>query len=166
MALIETAGATNADTYATLAEAQAYMDSLAYKAAWASATQAAREGALRSACRKLDLCSWKGTKTTGPQALEWPRYGVTDRSGYSIEASTIPTWLKNAQAEQALRELEEDRGSDPALGQPSRVKAGPIEVEMGQGTRKAPALLSDLVLQMVSPYLSSPVGSVVRLVRA
>lgn len=165
MALISTPGAANADTYASLAEAQAYMDSLPYKAAWTSATTAAQEGALKAAARKLDLLAWKGIKTTAAQALAWPRANVYDRDGYIIDSAAVPAFLKNAQAELALRELEEDRAADPALGQPTRVKAGPVEVEMGNGARRTPNLLPSLVEQMVAAYVTAS-GNSVRLVRA
>ena len=165
MALVPTPGATSADSYASLAEAQAYMDSLAFAVEWTAATQAQQEGALRAACRKLDLLTWRGIKATSAQALAWPRYNVTTRDGYWIDSATVPAFLKNAQSELALRELQEDRASDPALGQPTRVKAGPVEVEMGQGARRSPAMLPSLVQQMVAAYLTTSGGGV-KLVRA
>lgn len=166
MALDPTPGGASSNTYASLAEAEDYLGTLKYKDAWATATDPEKEGALRSAARKLDLLGWVGVRTSATQAMAWPRIGAVDRDGYSLDSSTIPVWLKDAQAEQALRELEEDRGADPALGQSLRVKVGPLEEERGPGARQTPALITDLVAQMVSPYLKGAIGSTVRLGRA
>lgn len=103
MALDATIGGASADTYGTVAEADAYFTARAI-AAW-TGTDAAKEAALRRAATYLDNVyrgRWKGQKVDREQARAWPRAWVVDTDGYSVEADTIPTVVKNAQFEAAL----------------------------------------------------------------
>ena len=118
------------DTYASLAEAEAYMATLIFKDAWASASgDPAKESALKQAGRLLDtLLNWKGTKATGNQSMAWPRVGVFDRDGYAIASDAIPAQIKNAQCEFALRLLAEDRAGDAGGLAPESLKVGSLEI--------------------------------------
>lgn len=147
MALIATAGATNANSYATLAEAEAYMSTLTFKTAW-TGVDALKEAALQQATRLLDTLYFQGTKASYSQALQWPRYGATDRNGFYIANDTIPTALVNATAEFALRLMEADRAKDVGSIVPGRLKAGSLELENLQHRifpASVMALLGDLV---------------------
>ena len=90
MALTTTPGASDATSYASLTEAEAYMATLVHKDAWTEATDPAKEAALQQATRLLDTLTWKGRKATAEQALAWPRTGVTDRDGYEVDPAAIP----------------------------------------------------------------------------
>ena len=48
MSLVTTVGGTTSDSYATLAEAEAYMATLIYKEAWTAAAEATKEAALKA----------------------------------------------------------------------------------------------------------------------
>ncbi|MDR1648767.1 MAG: hypothetical protein LBR71_00775 [Synergistaceae bacterium] len=48
---------------------------------------------------------WKGTKTSADQPLAWPRQGVTDEEGFSVDADSIPELLAQAVCEAAVREI-------------------------------------------------------------
>jgi len=113
------------DTYASLAEAEAYMATLTFKDAWGSADPA-KEAALKQAARLLDTLNWKGTRATQAQSMAWPRVDVVDRDGYEVEG--IPAALKNAQAEFALRLMAEDRTADAGALAPQAMTIGSLQI--------------------------------------
>lgn len=102
MALDSTVGGANADTYGTIAEADAYFAGR-QTSAWA-ADITAKELALRAAATYLDNAykgRWKGQRATELQTRSWPRYDAVDADGYVISWTAIPLNLKRAQFEAA-----------------------------------------------------------------
>lgn len=102
MALDTTVGGASADSYGSLAEADAYF-SARVTGNWDGA-DSHKEMALRRATTYLDNIGrgrWKGLRNTSAQALAWPRAGAYDEDGYPIATDTIPTALKRAQFEAA-----------------------------------------------------------------
>lgn len=102
MALDATIGGASADTYGTLAEADAYF-AARQTGNW-DGSDASKEMALRRAATYLDNVyrgAWKGTKATSTQIRAWPRVNVVDVDGYGILGAVIPTELKYAQFEAA-----------------------------------------------------------------
>lgn len=66
---------------------------------WAAATQATKDAALVQATRLLDRQSWKGSPVGTPQidvVLQWPRTGVTDRSGAAVSSLSVPDQVVKA----------------------------------------------------------------------
>ncbi|MFP1634092.1 DnaT-like ssDNA-binding protein [Zhengella sp. ZM62] len=103
MALDATIGGASADTYGTVAEADAYF--LARGVSSWTGTDAAKEAALIKAATYLDNVyrgRWKGRALTMTQARAWPRGWVVNAEGYAVDPNTIPTQVKNAQFEAAL----------------------------------------------------------------
>ncbi|WP_020184542.1 DnaT-like ssDNA-binding protein [Methylopila sp. 73B] len=87
------------DTYATLAEADAYLSSRGVSA-WDGAYPPAKEAALIEATAFLDAAfAWAGKIEDTAQALSWPRICVKDREGRTL--SGIPVAVKNAAIELA-----------------------------------------------------------------
>lgn len=136
MALITTKGASDANSYVSLAEANAYFETRLNSSDWTSASDPNKEKALASACRIIDMQAFKGSKvyTTSVgdpnyQKLQWPRY-ADDSDTYmlgiphlmstkdsnewvdSTNVPIIPEKLKLAQCEQALFMLRHMEGSD------------------------------------------------------
>lgn len=136
--LIATPGATNANSYATLAEALTYHESHLYASVWENADDDQKIVALIWATRLLDeQQDWKGEKVSGLQALRWPRSYAEDCDGYSIDSVTIPLSLKNATAELARHLLTKDRlqvMDDNVAGLKS-VTAGSVSVEFSSMDR-------------------------------
>lgn len=80
-----TAGGANANSYLTLADAQAIVDGMVEDAdvtAWASATTDQKNRALYTATQRLDRERFIGAKATNTQALQWPRTGVRKPDTY------------------------------------------------------------------------------------
>lgn len=144
MALTTTPGASDATSYASLTEAEAYMATLVHKDAWTEATDPAKEAALQQATRLLDTLTWKGRKATAEQALAWPRTGVTDRDGYEVDPAAIPAALRNACAEFAFRLLGEDRAADAGGLAPASLQVGSLNVS-GLRRQVFPASVLEMV---------------------
>ena len=80
-----TAGGANANSYLTLADAQAIVDGMVEDAdvtAWASATTDQKNRALYTATQRLDRERFIGARATNTQALQWPRTGVRKPDTY------------------------------------------------------------------------------------
>ena len=80
-----TVGGPNANSYLTLAAAQALIDGFVEDddvVAWASATTDQKNRALASATQRLDRERFLGARATDTQALQWPRTGVRKPDTY------------------------------------------------------------------------------------
>jgi hypothetical protein len=128
LTLVATAGASNANSYITLADAETYFLARPFASTWnaATSTNALKEQALVFATKLLDREKWHGTKgitTAGAstQALAWPRqwaptleadavpqpiaeYFIDTTIGY-YSSLTVPTPIKDATCELALEIL-------------------------------------------------------------
>jgi hypothetical protein len=90
-----TVGGTTANSYLTLAAADAIVETMLGTVAWTGATENNRIRALVTATRGLDTLTWIGTRTTTTQALAWPRTDAScDGTDYASDA--IPSQLSYA----------------------------------------------------------------------
>ena len=158
MALVTTPGAVNADSYASLAEAVAYVGNLTFAGKWPSDAPA-QEALLKQAALKMETLAWKGTRAASAevQALAFPRAGLVDRDGYAIASDVVPRAVKTAQIALALWLAKKDRTADPS---PASLKVGSLEIS-GVKQQSWP----DNVMAMLAPFLASYGGSI-KLVRA
>jgi hypothetical protein len=150
--ILETgAGLSNANSYASLAEAESYHEGRSHVSAWTALTLTEKTVALVEATLLIDVyLDWDGSKATEAQALRWPRVGVVDRDGYAIDSTVIPLWLKQATAEQGRRLQESDRTAEPDLLEFSSLSVGPISLVKDQGSRKS--VLHEVVIALLKPY--------------
>lgn len=153
--LIATAGATNANSYCTVAEGDAYHEAHLYASSWEAAETDQKTIALIWATRLLDeTYEWKGEVTSIDQALRWPRSWVLDRDGHKyLDHLTIPTFLKQATAELARLLIIKDRlqALDDAASGISAVSAGSVSVTFTKTDRQE--AIPDSVYQIVAPYV-------------
>jgi len=138
MALITTPGAPDADSYVTLAEADAYHAGLG-NTGWVGADDV-KQGALRRALQYVDTqYRYRGERVDAGQSLEWPRTGFDG----------IPQRLKDAQCEAALRALTGKLYADSDGRVVTAKTVGPLKTEYAQvATARFPvidALLRGLV---------------------
>lgn len=116
LVLVETPGAADANTYATLLEALAYNESRPHADSWIASgvTDGMRAAALVEAARLMDVAfQWTGAATSPDvQNLAWPRIGMKNQNGGAIADTVIPQRLKDAQAEFARQLLDADRTAD------------------------------------------------------
>ena len=79
ISIVETVGSATANSYVTLAQAQAFIDGLIENddiVAWGTSTSDQKNRALFSATQRIDRERFLGARTNDEQALEWPRSGV------------------------------------------------------------------------------------------
>ncbi len=75
-AIVATAGAANANSYLTVAAADAIADTMLGTLAWTTATSDNKSRALLTATNGLETLKYVGTRATTTQALSWPRSGA------------------------------------------------------------------------------------------
>lgn len=145
LTIVTTPGDASANAYASLAEAEAYALTLPVVNDWATATEAQKNAAMVQATRMLDTLDWKGLRTAPTvQALQWPRYGVTDREGYTLASTTIPAKLRDACCEFAIRLVADDRAADAGGLAPETIKLGSLDIGV-QRRRPIPASVLEMV---------------------
>lgn len=114
--LVATAGAADANVYATLAQADAYHEAHMHGGAWRSALVEDKHRALLTATRLLDQhLVWAGAAASATQRLAWPRTGLLDPNRNVLSSTAIPERLAEACAELARQILEEDRTADSEI---------------------------------------------------
>jgi len=171
LSIVATAGSASANSYITLAEAEAYVETLCFSEAWTGKTDPQKNAAIVSATRLLDTLRWVGMRSAQDQALAWPRMApwtvdpfiranlspgvgdllmLMDGDGYYVPTDEIPVKVKNATCELALRLLGEDRTADAGALAPSRVKIGSLEIE-GIKAQRIPAFVRSMVKEFLSP---------------
>jgi len=85
ISLDATVGGANANSYLTLADAQAIVDGMVQDAdvtAWGTATTDAKNRALYTAAQRLDRERFLGARATDTQSMQWPRTGVRKPDTY------------------------------------------------------------------------------------
>lgn len=132
LTVIETPADPAANSYVTLAEADAYMATRLHSEAWATFTDDQKNGSIISATSWLDACFiWTGTPTTVTQRLGWPREGMFTRNNVPIDAMELPFDLKKATSEFAmsLATAQRTADNDAANQGISEMKAGPVTLK-------------------------------------
>jgi len=146
------AGAAS-NSYATVAESDAYHDARLHSDDWTSASTATKTVALIMATRTMDaLFEWAAWPTTTTQVLQWPRNAVPRRGGLTYVGNMeIPPELKNATAELARLLIVEDRTADNDI-ETNKLKsltADPVTLVFGDGVTAKP--IADLVAALLPP---------------
>lgn len=132
MALDATPGGASANSYLTVVEADAYMDTRLFNDGWEDAESSTKASALMWGTRLLDAAfQWTGGAASETQALCWPRVGMLTRNGVTIDESTLPVDLKAACAEFARQLVVDDRSEDnEALRRGlSLLQVGPVKMQ-------------------------------------
>ncbi len=108
-------GKPDANSYAAVADGDAYHDGHLYAAAWTAATTPTKEKALVMATRLIDeFFLFNGRRRSTAQALQWPRRDCPDPDGTEAFFDTlIPRPVVNATSELARALLITDRTADP-----------------------------------------------------
>jgi len=130
MALNATLGASDANSYVTLAEADVYFADRMHSSAWDSLSD--QEPMLISASQMLDwYVKWKGAKATSIQFMLWPRTGVVRPDGSTVNDDVLPPEVKIAVYELALSSIEADRTVDDPLAGIGQLQAGSLMIKAG-----------------------------------
>ena len=117
-ALVKEAGAglTNANSYASVADGDAYHDGHLYATAWTGATLEKKTAALVMASRLIDAeYQFGGVRALVSQSLQWPREDCPDPDAGAMIAETIvPKAVVEAACELARELIITDRTAAPA----------------------------------------------------
>ncbi len=157
--VIATPGATDANSYTTVAEADAYFGDSFGRGLWTTASASDKEALVITASRTLDqYILWIGQKATVDQAMEWPRKGTPYAS------DVIPSKVKYATFELAYFTLE-NGGLSFAQQTVDSVKVGPVSVDFSKNSTDAgiPSFIESLIGDLGSPIIVG--GSTVRMAK-
>jgi len=131
MALNATPGSPTADSYATVAEGDAYHDTSLFATGWTGAVLADKERALKMATRLLDsYYTWLGQRTFSDQALGFPRTGLFRDTTIVVDSATIPPEIRNATAEfgKFLLANDPNQQNEAAAQGITKIKVSTIEL--------------------------------------
>jgi hypothetical protein len=104
--IVATAGAADANSFVTLAEAESYILGRLNVSLWDAATDDTKNRALVEATHELNALYWIGKRASSTQSLAWPRDWAVDPddpNGDYYAATEIPARLKWATEELALQ---------------------------------------------------------------
>lgn len=169
--LVATPGASNANSYATVVEAQAYFDTRTEVLGWEDADD--QSILLMMGTRVLDAIlrpmttyvpasgsnsayyivrrAWTGSPSTTTQKLAWPRTGMYDANGNAIADDVIPQDLKDALAELAgqLGTADLTLDNDVIVQGLTSVKAGSVSLSFKDMIEKH--VIPDMVWNLLVP---------------
>ena len=110
LTLDSTVGGAAANTYGTVAEADAYFAARPGSEAWTGQGDAEKKkAALIAATNRLDQEQFAGTKVTTTQRLKHPRWGLEDDDSVLYASDAIARPVKEAQLEMALALLQNSK---------------------------------------------------------
>ena len=133
LTIIADAGSASANSFGTLAEADAYFEARVGGAPWAGWTDADKNIALVTAGAKMNQPTYRGSRVSAEQSMEWPRANVY-RGGLALPTDANPTFVKYAQFEEAfaiLAKFKEDAEDPLAASGTENLKsltAGPVSL--------------------------------------
>ena len=165
--LDNTVGGLTANSYVSVIEADAYMNTRVGANNWIDLDIIQKEAYLLTAMRQLELVLWNGLKKSNAQLLNFPRTSLYDYNNVLI--TDIPTKLKEAQLELAFWILtEEDRYlTDTDLTQLDSIKLGPMDLKVNKKPTVFPELVNQL-LNGIGPNavqrLPGPINTAIRFV--
>lgn len=153
-----TLSSTTANSYVTLADANAYFETVPDSSTWTNKTDDQKNRALISATRWIDSLNYYGDRCDEDQALKWPRNNY-DVDGVELECSLIPNDIKYATYELA-RALANDTGaitdSTGTTGLYDEVQLGDLRVKYSK-TSQAVGTINNVF--DVYPWLQSYLGA-------
>ena len=152
---------TSANSYATLAEAGTYMETVrpTDEVSWLKESEPTRERLLMLATRIIDNhFIFSGHKTDSNQALQWPRNSVLVDGTFStnnlqfFDANTVPQVVKNATSQLAFELVANDvLASADGEGLES-VSVGDINVSFDKEDRNSTGAIPNSVYTMLRKY--------------
>jgi len=167
--LVATAGSATANSYAEVSEGDTYFSERVQATNWTTAELDVKKQALIQATRRLDTLKYNGSKVTSGQALKWPRIDTFDDDGTEYASDAVPSVVKYAAFEEALRLLNDNASSTDTFAPTGLegfryAKVGPLEVEIDKGFK--PGALTDQARRWLSGVLYRSTGLMAELVRS
>ena len=160
-----TIGVNSFDVYLDEVAASVYLAAdLRLDPIWQAAEVEQQKQALVTATRILDQENWQGLPTDliTPQPLAWPRSGVVDKNGTTVQDTVVPAGVENGSVVLAASIIE-----NPSLGTSQStasnikgVKAGPAGVTFFRPVQGAsfPENVLDLFKEFLGAAASNAAG--------
>jgi hypothetical protein len=146
------AGSAIAESYASVADADAYFARLGV-AAWALLTEPQKEAGLRRGAQYLETTfEFGGTRSSAVQALAFPRTGMR-LHGFQVAPDSIPSRLVDANCELAMRAATGELFTDRDAQEVKSVTVGPISQTFKDSTTQGQVRFT-IVDRLVKPLLS------------
>lgn len=161
--VLATVGATDANTYRIVAEADTYFGDRLNTELWTAATDDTKTISMLQAAKWMEQFTYEGYRRTYDQRLSWPRFHVYDRDDFWLDSDTVPEVVMDAQCELAYEILRADPFVDTGLERFNTAQIGSLNVDVRQ-ERKAGAM-NRIAERMLAPYLVGG-GSSIVLIRA
>jgi hypothetical protein len=148
----------SANSYVTLAEADAYFETVPDSSTWTDKTDDQKNRSLISATRWIDALSFYGDRCTETQALKWPRedYKV---DGIKLVCTLIPQQVKVATYELArafANDTDSITGTNGTSGLYDEVELGELKVKY-KDSSTTPGLINNIF--DVYPWLETYLGA-------
>jgi hypothetical protein len=123
-------GVTGANSYITVADADAYIEANSFAFAdWDALSTAQKEALLVWGTRYIDIrVKWEGTKVYSDLWLSWPREGVYDHENDAVDSDVIPIRLQYAVAEVARFLINSDLSAPGTREGIERIRVDVIEL--------------------------------------
>ena len=153
-----TLSGANANSYVTLAEANAYFETVPSSTQWDNKQDDKKNRALIDATRQIDTLVFYGDRCDNGQALKFPRnnHEVDD---VELACTAVPNNIKYAQYELA-RALANDTdaitGNTGTAGVPAEVKIGDLVVKYNKSSQSTGTVKN---IFDVYPWLQSFLGA-------
>jgi hypothetical protein len=152
-----TLGGASANSYVTLADADAYFETTPDATNWDDKTNDQKNRALISATRWIDALSFYGKRCSETQALKWPRedYKV---DGIELACTLIPVGIEVATYELArafANDTDAITGSTGTTGIYDQVELGELKVKY-KASSMTPGVINNVF--DVYPWLQTYLG--------
>ncbi len=173
-------GLADANSYASVADGDAYFEGHLYATAWTGATSEAKAAALVMATRLIDAqFQFLGCRANESQALQWPREECPDpdrgsrtwtvlgpRVSNCVPSDSVPAAVVQATCEEARELIIEDRTAAPPGEGLGTVINGSLTTKYSKSDTRP--IISHVAQAMLAKYgaLIGGGGGSVRLVRA
>lgn len=153
------------NSFASVAEADAYFDKRLHDSVWTAATTATKEAALMWSSNQLNTLAWRGVRTSGTQPMAWPRTGMSyteydneNEANYTvvtIAVDAIPQVLKDATAELALSLMTSD-STIPSSAMPAGITDLKVDtIALKFSKTKKYGFMSDNLKNMLAALLTA-----------
>jgi len=160
MALIveDGTGKTDAESYASGADADAYVTKWHDSSDWGAASSTVKERALRRGARYINSHDFVGIRAHTDQALKWPRTHIGYIDGRANDPDAVPADIRNANIEAALRYIEGDSllpDHDGGTIRRESKTVGPITTDTEYAATRRAGKTFEAIRALLNPYLSS-----------
>ena len=152
-----TLGGVSANSYVTLATADAYFETVPDSSTWTSKTTDQKNRSLISATRWIDALTFYGDRCAETQALKWPRNNYTV-DGIDLACTLIPEGIKVATYELArafANDTDAITGTSGTSGIYDAVELGELKVKYNK-TSQTSGLINNVF--DVYPWLQTYLG--------